>query len=374
MSTAFRRLCPSRSTARPQLLAQPAAARQRAGFPRRPDQYGKGKGSQVTRESDGNQASSPGALAPAPLGASRAERLYSEPWVRPRREQGLNVPSHGLPHTLRFLGADSILRLHGFLRRLESQENLINYIPYSKCHVSNEYNFYGCNHSEWEVRNKDILENLQLRKWNRYSLRASSATSLPATIGNVKNLPCPPLRLLQAEVLRVFRRLGLFLVLPQQSCSPAWTRAVCTGLSMAWASVPGWAIFCSADSSRPEAESSRRRWRSQVAQVLASSPILSRPRLFHLYAFTFLLGNRDGGCMPLGSTGHLSCSLGPMTRYDILSDSGGGLLKRCLAVERRAWVSSFSFKAIGTEVELGLAGSDAVSSSKKDDKWWRLLF
>lgn len=187
--------------------------------------------------------------------------------------------------------------------------------------------FYGCNHSEWEARNKDVLENLQLRKWNRYSLRAPSATSLPATIGNVKNLPCPPLRLLQAEVLRVFRRLGLFLVLPQQSCSPAWTRAVCTGLSMAWASVPGWAIFCSADSSRPEAESSRRRWRSQVAQVLASSPILPRPLLFHLYAFTFLLGNRDRGCLPLGSTSPLSCSLGPMTRYDILSDSGGGLLK-----------------------------------------------
>lgn len=172
MNTAFRRLCPNRSTARPQLLAQPAAARQRAGFPRRPDQYGKGKGAQVTRESGGNQASSPGALAPAPLGASRADRLYWELWVRPRREQGLNVPSHGLPHTLRFLGADSILRLRGFLGRFESQENLINYMPYSKCHVSNEYNFYGCNHSEWEARNKDVLENLQLRKWNRYSLRA----------------------------------------------------------------------------------------------------------------------------------------------------------------------------------------------------------
>lgn len=172
MNTEFRRLCPSRSTARPQLLAQPAAARQRAGFPRRPDQYGKGKGAQVTRESGGNQVSSPGALAPAPLGASRADRLYSELWVRPRREQGLNVPSHGLPHTLRFLGADSILRLRGFLGRFESQENLINYMPYSKCYVSNEYNIYGCNHSEWEARNKDVLENLQLRKWNRYSLRA----------------------------------------------------------------------------------------------------------------------------------------------------------------------------------------------------------
>lgn len=124
-----RRLCPIRSTARPQALRQPAASRQKTGFPRRPGQYGKEKGAQVTRESGGNQASSPGALAPAPQGSSRADRLYSEPWVRPRREQGLNVPSHGLSHTLRFLGADSILRFRCFLGRFESQENLINYIP-----------------------------------------------------------------------------------------------------------------------------------------------------------------------------------------------------------------------------------------------------
>lgn len=131
----------------------------------------KEKGAQVTRESGGNQASSPGALAPAPRGSSRADRLYSEPWVPARREKRLHVPSHGLPHTLRFLGADSILRLRVFLGRFESQDNIINYTPYSKCHVSNGHNFHDYNRSEWEARNKDVLENLQRRKCHLYSLR-----------------------------------------------------------------------------------------------------------------------------------------------------------------------------------------------------------
>jgi hypothetical protein len=90
----------------------------------------------------------------------------------------------------------------------------------------------------------------------------------------------PPLGLLQAEVLWLRGSLGRLLVPSQPSCSPARTRALWTGLSMAWAPVPGWAIFFSADSPRPQAESSRRRWRSQVAQVLASAQRLPMPCFF----------------------------------------------------------------------------------------------
>lgn len=45
------------------------------------------------------------------------------------------------------------------------------------------------------------MANLNYKNQNPFPLRIRSSTSLPATIGNVKNLQGLPLRLLQAEVL-----------------------------------------------------------------------------------------------------------------------------------------------------------------------------
>lgn len=121
--------------------------------------------------------------------------------------------------------------------------------------------------------NKELITNCKQREYTSFSLRLIPLTSLPATIGNVKT------RTVRSRSCCSWRwaQFGgeLFLGLSPPSLPLAWISKVWTSFFMAWAPVPGWAIFLLAKSPRQEADSSRRRWGSQVVQVQASSLAIS---------------------------------------------------------------------------------------------------
>ena len=63
---------------------------------------------------------------------------------------------------------------------------------------------------------------------------------------------------------------------------------------------------------------------SQVAQVRASPYVFHSSWVSSLYTPTFLLGNTDNRCLPVGRNLPTCKTLGPMTEQNILSDSGAG--------------------------------------------------
>lgn len=162
------------------------------------------------------------------------------------------------------------------------------------------------------------------------------ASELDVTSGNNRkrqNSESQPLRQLQPEARSVRRDPVLFLGFCSPSPPPGVNKQSPNRLLHGLGTGSRLNIFFLAKSPRPEADSSRRRWRSEVLRYGR------RPRHFRALASLpctpLLLGNNDSRYWAVGRNLPTSETLGPMTVQNTVSDSSTGLLHLGSRVRRR---------------------------------------